>query len=41
MRLFTLLKCLAEAACDGQPRREVFEDLFWSVLTGREFLFNH
>ena len=22
-------------------RREVLEDLFWAVLTGREFLFNH
>ncbi len=35
------LALLAEAARDGQGRREVFEDLFWSVLTGREFLFNH
>ena len=31
---------MAEAAADRQPRREVFEDLFWAVLTGREFLFN-
>jgi hypothetical protein len=22
-------------------RREVFEDLFWGMLTGKEFLFNH
>ncbi len=34
-------KLLAEAARDtGTSRREAFEDLFWSVLTGREFLFN-
>jgi len=24
----------------GTTRREVLEDLFWAVLTGREFLFN-
>ena len=33
---------LAEAAADGQTtRREALEDLLWSILTGREFLFNH
>lgn len=26
---------------DGLPEREVIEDLFWSVLSSREFLFNH
>lgn len=32
---------LADAARDGQTsRREMLEDLFWAVLTGREFLFN-
>lgn len=31
---------MAEAAKEGQGRREVLEDLFWAVLTGREFLFN-
>jgi hypothetical protein len=32
---------MAEAAKDkATTRREVLEDLFWSVLTGREFLFN-
>jgi hypothetical protein len=32
---------MAEAAADGQTtRREALEDLFWAVLTGREFLFN-
>jgi hypothetical protein len=37
-----LLGLMAEAARDGDTaRREVLEDLFWSVLTGREFLFNH
>jgi hypothetical protein len=35
------LKIMAEAGRDPQTsRREVIEDLFWSVLTGREFLFN-
>jgi hypothetical protein len=32
---------MAEAAREQQAaRREVVEDLFWAVLTGREFLFN-
>ncbi|HWY88741.1 MAG TPA: DUF1553 domain-containing protein, partial [Gemmataceae bacterium] len=36
---FTLM--LTEASGDNHTtRREVLEDLFWSVLTGREFLFN-
>jgi hypothetical protein len=36
---FTTL--MSEAAQDPQAsRREVLEDLFWAVLTGREFLFN-
>jgi len=35
------IKLMTEAARDGQTtRREMFEDLFWAVLTGREFLFN-
>jgi hypothetical protein len=35
------LDLLAEAARDTQTtRREALEDLFWGVLTGREFLFN-
>ncbi len=34
------LRLMAEGERDGQTRREVFEDLFWAVLTGREFLFN-
>lgn len=34
-------KIMTEAAQDpASSRREVLEDLFWSVLTGREFLFN-
>ena len=37
-----LAKLMAEAEAEPQAtRREVIEDLFWSVLTGREFLFNH
>jgi hypothetical protein len=32
---------LAEAAKDKAPsRREILEDLFWAVLSGKEFLFN-
>lgn len=32
----------AEAAADPQTgRREMLQDLFWAVLTGKEFLFNH
>lgn len=35
-------RLMAEAGRDGQTeRREVLEDVFWAVLTGREFLFNH
>ena len=27
---------------DGKKqRRQLYEDLFWAILTGREFLFNH
>jgi hypothetical protein len=29
------------AAADDQDRRQIIEDLYWSVLTSREFLFNH
>jgi hypothetical protein len=33
---------LVDAAKDPKmTRREAFEDLFWAVLTNREFLFNH
>ncbi len=35
-----LLPVLAQAAKTA-PRQQVLEDLFWSVLTSREFLFNH
>ena len=31
---------LKEAADKATTRREALEDLFWSVLTGREFFFN-
>lgn len=30
----------ADGAASNTPRREMLEDLFWAVLTGREFLFN-
>jgi hypothetical protein len=32
---------MAEATEEKAGRREVLEDVFWAVLTGREFLFNH
>ena len=35
-----LTRLMAEAAPRPRRRREVLEDLFWGVLTGREFLFN-
>ena len=39
LKRFTAL--MAEGEHDkGTTRREVLEDLFWAVLTGREFLFN-
>jgi hypothetical protein len=41
-----LFRALASAPVgQGEParaaRRQVIEDLFWAVLSGREFLFNH
>jgi hypothetical protein len=36
-----LLSLLAEAGPEGPARREALEDLFWGVLTSKEFLFNH
>jgi hypothetical protein len=39
--LRTFTTTLAEATRDGKSsRREALEDLFWAVLTSREFLFN-
>jgi hypothetical protein len=39
--LASFQKLLAEAADDGTAtRREALEDLFWAVLTSKEFLFN-
>jgi hypothetical protein len=36
-----LLALLAESAADGKTtRREALEDLFWSVLASKEFMFN-
>lgn len=36
-----LLAVLRETAGDAAQRREAIEDLFWSVLSSREFLFAH
>ena len=43
-----LLKILADAAAGASDpkaaalaRRQAIEDLYWAVLTGKEFLFNH
>lgn len=38
--MMQLLQLLAEAKKDGD-RRVLVEDMFWSVLSSREFLFNH
>ncbi len=35
------LAAIAEAKGDPKARREAVEDVFWAVLTGKEFLFNH
>ena len=35
------LALLASVPAEGPERREAFEDLTWSVLSGKEFLFNH
>jgi hypothetical protein len=35
------LGLLAAARKEGTGRREVLEDVFWAVLTSKEFLFNH
>jgi Protein of unknown function (DUF1553)/Protein of unknown function (DUF1549) len=32
---------LIDSASAGAPRREILEDLFWAVLSAKEFLFNH
>jgi hypothetical protein len=37
--MLRLLQTFADAK--GEDRRVVIEDLFWSVLSSREFLFNH
>jgi len=34
-------KLMAALAEPGQDKRQLVEDLFWSVLSSREFLFNH
>jgi hypothetical protein len=34
-------KLTAALAEPGQDKRQLVEDLFWSVLSSREFLFNH
>ena len=36
----TRLAALITAA-DHEDRRELYEDLFWSIMSSREFLFNH
>jgi Protein of unknown function (DUF1553)/Protein of unknown function (DUF1549) len=36
-----VLKELTEAANQGAPRREVLEDLMWTLMSSTEFLFTH
>jgi hypothetical protein len=39
--ILTFTKTMKEATADGKStRREAVEDLFWAVLTSREFIFN-
>lgn len=35
------LEQMTHAEKDGTPRRDIFDDVVWAVLTCREFLFNH
>jgi hypothetical protein len=40
--MYRFKNLLTEAAADKQAtRRETLDDLWWAVLTGKEFLFNH
>ena len=36
-----VLKLIADADAAGVPRQESYEDLLWSLMTSREFLFAH
>jgi hypothetical protein len=36
-----VLKELSEAEAAGSPRREVLEDLLWTLMSSTEFLFSH
>ena len=38
--LATFTKMLADATKESGSRREALEDLFWAVLTSKEFVFN-
>jgi hypothetical protein len=35
-----MLEMLASAKGDPKLRREIIEDVYWSILSSREFLFN-
>jgi hypothetical protein len=35
------LRAALKESYSGGPRRQAIEDLVWSILTSREFLFNH
>jgi hypothetical protein len=39
--LAKMTAALKEAGATPTTRREALEDVFWAVLTSREFLFNH
>jgi hypothetical protein len=39
--LMRFQRLLSDGASGGAPRREILEDLFWAVLSTKEFLFNH
>ncbi len=40
-RLLAVLSAAEETKDGEESRRQAIEDLYWAVLTGNEFLFNH
>ena len=35
------LKTIRESLASGDPREEVYRDLFWALLNSKDFAFNH
>ena len=34
-------RAVKKLLADGDPKEEVFRDLFWALLNSKEFAFNH